>query len=93
MTTLYIRDGETYREADGREVLDKAQAIIAQRYRPGAPALTSPERTAEFLKLKLGGLDHEVFAFLALDLCGAIIYAQYSPVAAGGAGFQAVWST
>jgi DNA repair protein RadC len=67
MTTLYIRDGETYREADGREVLDKAQAIIAQRYRPGAPALTSPERTAEFLKLKLGGLDYEVFGFLALD--------------------------
>jgi DNA repair protein RadC len=67
MTTLYIRDGEIYREADGREVLDKAQAIIAQRYRPGAPAMTSPERTAEFLKLKLGGLDHEVFGFLGLD--------------------------
>jgi DNA repair protein RadC len=67
MTTLYIRDGEHYREAAGREVLDKAQALIAQRYRAGAPSLTSPERTAEFLKLKLGGLDHEVFGFLALD--------------------------
>jgi len=67
MTTLYIRDGEIYREADGREVLDKAQALIAQRYRAGAPALTSPARTAEFLKLKLGGLDYEVFGFLGLD--------------------------
>ena len=28
MTTLYIRDGENYREAEGREVLDKAQAAI-----------------------------------------------------------------
>ena len=76
MTTLYIRDGEIYREADGREVLDKAQAIIAQRYRPGAPVLTSPERTAEFLRLKLGGLDHEVFGFLALDLCAAHSYVE-----------------
>jgi DNA repair protein RadC len=67
MTTLYIRDGENYREAQGREVLDKAQALISQRYRAGAPCLTSPARTAEFLKLKLGGLDHEVFGFLALD--------------------------
>ena len=67
MTTLYIRDGENYREAEGREVLDRAQAIISQRYRAGAPSLTSPERTAEFLKLKLGGLDHEVFGILALD--------------------------
>jgi DNA repair protein RadC len=67
MTTLYVRDGDRYREADGKEVLDKAQALIAQRYRTGTPILSSPARTAEFLKLKLGGLDHEVFGFLALD--------------------------
>jgi len=67
MATLYIRDGENYREAEGREVLDKAQALIAQRYRAGAPTLTSPARTAEFVKLKLGGLEHEVFGILALD--------------------------
>jgi DNA repair protein RadC len=67
MTTLYVRDGDIYREADGKEVLDKAQALIAQRYRTGAPTLSSPARTAEFLKLKLGALDYEVFGFLALD--------------------------
>jgi DNA repair protein RadC len=66
MTTLYVRDGEIYRKADGKEVLDTAQALIAQRYRAGTPTLSSPARTAEFLKLKLGGLDHEVFGFLAL---------------------------
>jgi len=67
MTTLYIRDGENYREAQGQEVLERAQALIAQRYRAGAPTLTSPARTGEFLRLKLGGLDHEVFGILALD--------------------------
>ena len=29
--------------------------------------MTSPARTAEFLKIKLGALDYEVFGFLALD--------------------------
>ena len=67
MTTLYVRDGDNFREADGQEVLDKAQALIAQRYRVGAPTLSSPARTAEFLKLKLGALDYEVFGFLGLD--------------------------
>jgi DNA repair protein RadC len=67
MTTLYVREGDTYREADGKAVLEKAQAIISQRYRAGAPAMTSPRRTAEFLKIKLGALDHEVFGMLALD--------------------------
>ena len=67
MSTLYIRDGEIYREADGDAVLMRAQAIINQRYRAGSPALDSPARTAEFLKIKLGALDYEVFGFLALD--------------------------
>jgi len=67
MTTLYVREGDTFREADGNAVLDKARAIIAQRYRAGAPAMTSPKRTAEFLKIKLGALDFEVFGMLALD--------------------------
>ena len=66
MTTLYVRDGDRYREADGKEVLDKAQAVIAQRYRAGAPAMTSPARTA-YPRIKLGALDYEVFGFLALD--------------------------
>jgi len=67
MSTLYIRDGENYREAEGHEVLDRAQAVIATRYRTGTPCLDSPARTAEFLRIKLGGLEYEVFAMLALD--------------------------
>jgi len=67
MSTLYVRDGDSYREAEGREVLHQAQAVIAKRYRAGTPCLESPARTAEFLKLKLGALDYEIFALLALD--------------------------
>ena len=67
MSTPYVRDGDSYREAEGREVLHQAQAVIAKRYRAGTPCLESPARTAEFLKLKLGALDYEVFAMLGLD--------------------------
>ena len=67
MTTLYLRDGDEYREADDSCILSTAQRLIARRYRSGSPVLTSPGRTREFLKLKLGALDHEVFAMLALD--------------------------
>ena len=67
MTTLYVRDGDAYRAADTRDIIDRAQALIAQRYRTGAPVFSSPERTREFLSLKLGPLEYEMFAVLALD--------------------------
>lgn len=67
MTTLYVRDGDLFREAAAQDVLDRAHALIAQRYRPGAPVLSAPDRTREFLRLKLGALDYEVFAVLFLD--------------------------
>ena len=67
MTTLYVRDQSGFREADASEVLDRAQALIAQRFRSGAPVLSAPNRTREFLRLKLGALEHEVFAVLFLD--------------------------
>lgn len=67
MTTLYVRDGDLFREAGARDVLDRAQALIAQRFRAGAPVLSAPSRTREFLRLKLGALDHEVFSVLFLD--------------------------
>jgi len=67
MATLYIRDGDLFREAGARDVLDRAQALIAQRFRAGTPVLSAPNRTREFLRLKLGALDHEVFSVLFLD--------------------------
>jgi DNA repair protein RadC len=64
MTTLYVREGENFREAGAQDVLDRAQALIAQRYRPETPVLSAPNRTRDFLRLKLGGREHEVFSVL-----------------------------
>jgi hypothetical protein len=55
MTTLYVRDQSGFREAEPSDVLDRAQALIAQRYRTCSPVLTSPERTREFLRMHRSG--------------------------------------
>lgn len=67
MTTLYVREGETFRAAPPQLVIQRAQGLIAQRFRAGSPVLAGPERVREFLQLHLGGLDYEVFAVLFLD--------------------------
>jgi DNA repair protein RadC len=67
VTTLYIRDGDQFKKAGAQDILDRAHALIAQRFRIGAPVLATPSRTREFLRLKLGALEHEVFAALFLD--------------------------
>jgi DNA repair protein RadC len=66
MTTLYVREGNEFREAGAQTVLDRANALIAQRFRRGTPALMNPGRAREFLRLKLGALEHEVFCVLFL---------------------------
>ena len=67
MTTLYVREDSGYREATPADVLTSAQGLIAQRFRSGCPVLTSPVRTREYLRLRLGALDHEVFGCLFMD--------------------------
>ena len=67
MTTLYVRDTSGFREAQASDVLDRAQAILAQRFRVGSPVLTSPALTQEFLRVHLGSLDYEIFGLLHLD--------------------------
>jgi hypothetical protein len=76
MTTLYVRDQSGFREAQPTDVLDRAQALLAQRYRVGSPVLTSPALTREFLRVHLGGCEHEIFGVLHLDLCVASSYVQ-----------------
>ncbi len=66
MTTLYVRDGDEFREASAQAVLDRAHALIAQRFRRGTPALTSAARPRGFLRLKLGALGDEAFCVLFL---------------------------
>lgn len=67
MTTLYVRDESGFREAESTDVLDRAQALLAKRYRAGSPVLTSPALTREFLRMHLGACEHEVFGVLHLD--------------------------
>jgi DNA repair protein RadC len=65
--TLFIRDGEAYREASSQDVLDRAAALMAQRFRTGAPVLDSPDRTRQYLRHQIGALPYEVFGILLLD--------------------------
>jgi DNA repair protein RadC len=67
MTTLYVRDSSGFREAQASDVLDRAQALLAQRYRTGSPVLASPTLTHDFLRVHLGACEHEVFGVLHLD--------------------------
>jgi len=76
MTTLYVRDGSGFREADPSDVLDRAQALVAQRFRVGSPVLSSPERTREFLRVHLGSRDRETFGVLHLDNRHRLITAE-----------------
>jgi DNA repair protein RadC len=67
MTTLYVRHESGFREARPNDVLERAQALLAQRYRVGSPVLTSPALTRDFLRVHLGTCEHEVFGVLHLD--------------------------
>jgi DNA repair protein RadC len=67
MTTLYVRDESGFREARPNDVLQRAQALLAQRYRVGSPVLTSPALTRDFLRVHLGTCEHEIFGLLHLD--------------------------
>lgn len=66
-SVLLVRDtAGDYRLAQADEVLRAAQSILRQQL--GERALfDSPQAVREFLKVKLGALEHEVFAVLMLD--------------------------
>jgi DNA repair protein RadC len=78
MTTLYVREGAEFREAEPADILTRAHALISQRYRSGSPVLSGPRRTEEFLRLHLGGRDYEVFGLLHLNTRHRLIAAKIS---------------
>jgi DNA repair protein RadC len=49
-----------------QSIIDRALAILAKRHRRGE-ALTGPESVSEFLRVKLGGQQNEVFGCIFLD--------------------------
>lgn len=67
MNPLYVRESGTFREATSLELLHHAQSLITRRLRPGTPVLDCPEDLRTYLRMHLGGLEHEIFAVLFLD--------------------------
>ena len=65
---LYTTDETTatgIREASFQEVLDAARLALAKRVRRGT-GFTSPRVTADYLRVRLSALDHEVFCVIFL---------------------------
>jgi DNA repair protein RadC len=64
---LCVRDesGE-WRPATGAEIIHAARSALAMRVKRGT-ALSSPQTVRDFLAVRLGALEHEVFAALFLD--------------------------
>lgn len=56
----------TIERATSLQILTAAREILAHRVRRGAP-LSSPKRVGEYLTLRLGHLDYEVFGLILLD--------------------------
>ena len=63
---LYVNECGDYRVAADDLVIRCAQGAIAKRFRLGSPVMSSPAHTKDFLRLRLGHLDHEVFGCLYL---------------------------
>ncbi len=72
-SSLLVRDvAGDYRPAKADEVLQAALRVLAgQMY--GSEALTSPQVVRDFLRIKLGTLEHEVFAIIHLDAQNHVI--------------------
>lgn len=70
---LLVRDvAGDYRLANADEVLQAAQRVLAGQMR-GCEVLTSPQLVRDFLRVKLGALEHEVFAVIHLDAQNRVI--------------------
>ena len=65
----------TAEAASSAQILAAARQVLAHRVRRGA-SLTSPKKVREYLSVKLGHLDCEIFGTILLDLCGAVIYVE-----------------
>lgn len=66
-TTLYVREGDAFREAPASQVLLQAQELIDQQFHSRALVFKNPQLIRLFLKIYLGGREHEVFAVFFLD--------------------------
>jgi DNA repair protein RadC len=67
MTKLYVRDGDAFHEAPARAVLLQAQELINEQFHSRFLDLGNPVLVRFFLRVRLGGLEHEIFSALFLD--------------------------
>ncbi|WP_324778737.1 JAB domain-containing protein [Thiobacillus sedimenti] len=61
-----------HRPAQADEVLQAALRVLTAQMR-GSEALSSPQMVRDFLRIKLGTLEHEVFAVIHLDAQNRVI--------------------
>jgi DNA repair protein RadC len=72
-SVLLVRDvAGDYRQVDTDEVLQVAQQVLLGRVR-GSDVLGSPQAVRDYLRVRLGGLEHEVFAVVHLDAQNRVI--------------------
>jgi len=72
-SVLLVRDvAGDYRQVDADEVLLAARQVLLARVR-GSDVLASPQAVRDFLRVKLGTLEHEVFAVVHLDTQNRVI--------------------
>jgi len=72
-TSLLVRDARgCYRRATAEQIFEAARQAIDQKMQRGAD-FSSPADVKAYLRGKLAGLDHEVFAVLFLDSCHRLI--------------------
>jgi len=76
-TTLLVRDANNgaLREATHTEILTAARAHLSRRIRQGA-ILASPQATRDYLSIRLGEREHEVFCLIHLDTRHRVIDCQ-----------------
>jgi len=76
-SALMVRDQQGhYQVATTDQILEAARQAIEHKMQRGA-AFTSPTFVKEYLRTKLAGFEHEVFAVLFLDAqCRLIEYAE-----------------
>ena len=64
---LFIHGADGIAEpASSAQILAAAQQVLAHRVRRGA-SLTSPQKVREYLAVRLGPLDHEIFCIILCD--------------------------
>ena len=72
-SVLLVRDvAGDYRQVDADQVLQAAQQVLLGRVR-GSDVLASPQAVRDFLRVKLGTLEYEVFAVVHLDTQNRVI--------------------